>query len=68
MTPTNLETMDHFKATSNAVLLATDVAARGLDVKGIGAVVHYDLPRTADAFVHRRYCGPIMLVVLYMGS
>jgi hypothetical protein len=50
----NQQTMDHFKASPNAVLVATDVAARGLDVKGVGAVVHYDLPRTADAFVHRR--------------
>lgn len=36
-----------------SVLLATDVAARGLDVPGVDHVVHYQLPRSADAFVHR---------------
>jgi superfamily II DNA/RNA helicase len=35
--------------------VATDVAARGLDIPNVNAVVHYDLPRTADAFIHRRY-------------
>ncbi|MDC0609371.1 ATP-dependent RNA helicase SrmB [Vibrio sp.] len=35
------------------VLLATDVAARGLDIPDISHVINYDLPRTADVFVHR---------------
>jgi Lhr-like helicase len=39
---------------STMVVVATDVAARGLDVQSVSSVVHYDLPRTADAFVHRR--------------
>lgn len=34
-------------------MLATDVAARGLDVLGVEHVVHFQLPRTADAYVHR---------------
>ena len=33
--------------------MATDVAARGLDIPGIDMVVHYHVPRTADAYVHR---------------
>ncbi|KAI5293304.1 ATP-dependent RNA helicase [Ascosphaera acerosa] len=37
----------------SSVLVATDVAARGLDIKGIDMVVHYHVPRTADAYVHR---------------
>lgn len=36
-----------------SLLIATDVAARGLDIKGITTVVHYHVPRTADAYVHR---------------
>ncbi|CAE7919839.1 DED1 [Symbiodinium sp. KB8] len=36
-----------------AVLVATDVAARGLDIPDITCVVHYDLPRRIDDFVHR---------------
>lgn len=35
------------------ILVATDVAARGLDVKNIDLIIHYHVPRTADAYVHR---------------
>ncbi|GAV47240.1 hypothetical protein ZYGR_0H00810 [Zygosaccharomyces rouxii] len=35
------------------VLVASDVAARGLDIPGIKHVVHYHLPRTADTYIHR---------------
>jgi ATP-dependent RNA helicase DbpA len=35
------------------VVIATDVAARGLDIEELGAVVNYELPREEDAFVHR---------------
>ena len=34
-------------------MLATDIAARGLDVPSVDHVVHYQIPRTADAYVHR---------------
>jgi len=35
------------------VLVATDVAARGIDIVGLGAVVNYDLPRSAVDYLHR---------------
>ncbi|CCF59178.1 hypothetical protein KAFR_0G01440 [Kazachstania africana CBS 2517] len=35
------------------VLIASDVAARGLDIPGIQHVIHYHLPRTADVYIHR---------------
>jgi superfamily II DNA/RNA helicase len=35
------------------VVIATDVAARGLDLLKVGCVVHYDGARTVDTFVHR---------------
>ncbi len=35
------------------VVVATDVAARGLDIDDLGAVINYDLPRDGDVFVHR---------------
>lgn len=35
------------------VVVATDVAARGLDIDDLGAIVNYDLPRDRDVFVHR---------------
>ncbi|KAK0709636.1 P-loop containing nucleoside triphosphate hydrolase protein [Lasiosphaeria miniovina] len=38
---------------SSAIMIATDVAARGLDIPGIGLVIHYHVPRTADDYVHR---------------
>jgi len=36
-----------------SILVATDVAARGLDIKDVQLVVHYHLPRAADTYVHR---------------
>ena len=40
-------------STRTSLLVATDVAARGLDIKGITTIVHYHVPRTADTYVHR---------------
>ncbi|KAL4782439.1 ATP-dependent RNA helicase mak5 [Aspergillus varians] len=40
-------------ADPGTILVATDVAARGLDVKGIDFVIHYHAPRAADTYVHR---------------
>lgn len=40
-------------AAQTTVLLATDVAARGIDVQGIDHVVHFQIPRSADTYVHR---------------
>lgn len=37
----------------DSVLLATDVAARGLDIPDVDHVVHYQVPRTAETYVHR---------------
>ncbi|KAI0690242.1 DEAD-domain-containing protein [Cerioporus squamosus] len=48
-----LKNLDRFKSTANSVLLATDIAARGLDIPAVDHVVHYQVPRTADTYVHR---------------
>jgi ATP-dependent RNA helicase RhlE len=45
--------LDDFRAGAPAVLVATDIAARGLDVDGITHVVNYDLPDVAETYVHR---------------
>jgi len=42
-----------FKTIPNAVLLATDIAARGLDIPAVDHVIHFQIPRTADAYIHR---------------
>jgi ATP-dependent RNA helicase RhlE len=45
--------LENFRTGSTRVLVATDIAARGIDVKGISLVVNYDLPEEAEAYVHR---------------
>jgi len=47
------EALDSFKNGSKRVLVATDIAARGIDVSGIELVVNYDLPEQAEDYVHR---------------
>ena len=42
-----------FANSSCAVLVATDVAARGLDIKSLPAVINYELPRDPEIYVHR---------------
>lgn len=42
-----------FKASRTEVLVATDIAARGIDVDGISHVLNFDLPREAETYVHR---------------
>lgn len=45
--------MGQFREGNIRILIATDLAARGIDVKEISYVVHYHLPDTYDAYVHR---------------
>jgi ATP-dependent RNA helicase DDX24/MAK5 len=45
--------LTRFIAADEAVLIASDVAARGLDIPAVDHVIHYQLPRSADIYVHR---------------
>lgn len=45
--------LDSFKSGRSRIMVATDVAARGLDVKGIELVINYDLPDSSSDYVHR---------------
>ncbi len=47
------EALDGFKSGRYRVLVATDIAARGIDVKGIEVVLNFDLPDNAEDYVHR---------------
>ncbi len=47
------EALDGFKKGKYRVLVATDIAARGIDVQGIELVLNYDLPDNSEDYVHR---------------
>lgn len=47
------ETSKNNPSKSGSILIATDVAARGLDIPNVQVVIHYHLPRAADTYVHR---------------
>ena len=47
------QVMNSFKAKNTAILVATDVAARGIDVSGVDAVFNYDLPQDNEYYIHR---------------
>ena len=51
--PARLRALDRFKAGEVRVLVATDVAARGLDIEDLPVVVNVDLPIVAEDYVHR---------------
>ncbi|XP_065852433.1 DEAD-box ATP-dependent RNA helicase 53, mitochondrial [Euphorbia lathyris] len=46
-------TLAGFRSGSFNILVATDVAARGLDVPNVDLIIHYSLPKSAETFVHR---------------
>ena len=48
-----MNTLDKFKNGSLNFLVATDVAARGIDVEGVTHVFNYDLPQDVESYVHR---------------
>lgn len=47
------QVMNSFKAKATSVLVATDVAARGIDVSGVDAVFNYDIPQDNEYYIHR---------------
>ncbi|MDD5085870.1 MAG: DEAD/DEAH box helicase [Candidatus Omnitrophica bacterium] len=51
--PQRREALEGFKSGKYRVLVATDIAARGIDVIGIELVLNYDLPEDAENYIHR---------------
>ena len=47
------KTMHNFKSGHLQVLVATDIAARGIDVDDISHVINYDLPNEPESYIHR---------------
>ena len=47
------DSLNGFKQKKYQILVATDIAARGIDVKGIEVVINYDLPDDPESYVHR---------------
>jgi ATP-dependent RNA helicase RhlE len=47
------EAMNGFRSGRVKILVATDIAARGIDVSQISHVINYDMPDTAEAYIHR---------------
>lgn len=48
-----VEALEGFKSGRFEVLVATDIAARGLDIAGVSHVINYDVPENAEDYVHR---------------
>jgi superfamily II DNA/RNA helicase len=51
--PERLRELDRFKTGEINILVASDVAARGLDIKGVSHVFNYDVPWQPDDYIHR---------------
>ncbi len=50
---TRQRALDRFKSSEVQILVATDVAARGLDIEDLPMVVNFDLPIVAEDYIHR---------------
>ncbi|KAJ8947885.1 hypothetical protein NQ318_010031 [Aromia moschata] len=48
-----LKSLERFRDINDSVLIATDVAARGLDIPRVQHVLHYQTPRTSESYIHR---------------
>lgn len=48
-----IDSLGRFRAQAARILVATDVASRGLDIPEVGMVINYDVPRNPDDYVHR---------------
>ena len=53
MSSARTKALDNFRRGKVKVLVATDIAARGIDVDGITDVFNYDLPTEAETYIHR---------------
>jgi ATP-dependent RNA helicase DDX24/MAK5 len=62
-----LKNLDRFRDSPCGLLLATDVAARGLDIPGVQHVIHYQVPRTSEVS-YRLRSGTTMQIAVICGT
>ena len=48
-----VKALNNFKSGRSKILIATDIAARGIDVSELGQVINYDIPNIAESYIHR---------------
>jgi len=48
-----LKNLERFRNSKNSILISTDVLARGVDIPAVDHVIHYQIPMTAEIYVHR---------------
>lgn len=63
-----LKAVESLKQEHRSIVVATDVAARGLDIPSVATVVHYDVARQVDTFIHRAGRTAVSLLVLTSAS
>ncbi len=51
--PRREKVLKDFRADKFKILVATDVASRGLDIKGVELIINYEIPRDPDSYIHR---------------
>lgn len=51
--PKRISALNKFKSSERSILVATDVASRGLDIPSVDVVVNYDVPQNTKDYVHR---------------
>lgn len=61
-----MQAIDRFRGNEHGILVATDVAARGLDIPGVRTVVHYQLPHSAEVSQHSQDFLPREFVKVLM--
>ena len=62
-----MDTLENFKNGTTGLMVATDVAARGLDIPNVGAVINYTFPLTIEDYIHRiGRTGEFIFAVVFM--
>jgi superfamily II DNA/RNA helicase len=58
--------MDNSTNDFPTIVVATDVAARGLDIPSVATVIHYDAARTVDTFIHRSGRTAVCTLIMFI--